>query len=122
MEIRREDLLVFKLLSESFSEYYFIGDHRLISEILHGHSLLADLVDIKNSAALLTNERRRMREQLRTSLSEEEINKKLDENFSKAIEVLWKDFSEKVKAIDERFDSLLPKLGNVPRTANNAFH
>ena len=117
-EIHREDLLVLKLLSESFSELDFIGDHRLISEIVHAHILLGDLVDVKNHVAQVINERRRMREQLPTSLSEEEVNNKLNESFSEAIGKLWNEFSEKLKAIDEQFDALIPKLGNAANKTN----
>jgi len=113
--IRPEDLLVFKLVSESFSEHYYIGDHRLISEIVHGHILMGDLIDVKNQVALVINDRRRMSEDLR-SLSAEEVNNKLNETFSRPIERWWKDFSEILKEIDERFDDLLP--GNVTSTAN----
>ncbi len=116
-EIHREDLLVLKLLSESFSELHFIGDHGLISEIVHGHILMGDLVDVRNHVALVMNERRAMREQLGTSLSEKEVSQKLEENFSPAIQSLWNEFSEKLKAIDERFDDLLPKLENETSTS-----
>ncbi len=118
-ELHREDMLVLKLLSESFSELYFIGDHKLISKIVHAHILMGDLVDVKNHVAIVINERISMREQLGTSLSEEEVNQKLNENFSKAIESLWNEFSEKIQAIDERFDDLLPKLGNETGTSAN---
>lgn len=109
-EIHREDLLILKLLSESFSDYYFIGDNKLISEIVGSHMLIGDLVDIRNHVAKVIDEHRRMRKELLTSLSEEEVNKKIEAIFSKAIKSLWKEFSEKLKEIDERFDDLLTIL------------
>lgn len=39
MELRREDLFTFRTVSESFPEYFFLGDHRLVSEIVHGYLL-----------------------------------------------------------------------------------
>lgn len=109
-EIHREDLLILKLLSESFSDYYFIGDNRLISEIVGAHMLIGDLVDIRNHAASVVNEYRRVRKELLTSLSEEEVNKKLETSFSRAIQSLWKEFTEKLKEIDKRFEDLLAIL------------
>ncbi len=42
-----DDMIVFKLIGTSFSDYYFLKDPMLLSEIIHGHVLMRDLVDLQ---------------------------------------------------------------------------
>lgn len=114
MELRLEDVFVFKTVSESFSEYFYLGDHILVSEIVHGYLLVGDLVDFRKQVKRVMGERERKYEQLRTfSLSEEEAKNQLDSRYSKRVEDMWGEFRQKIDAINRRFDELLPKLGSA---------
>ena len=42
-----DDLIVCKLVCTSFSDFYFIEDPHLMSEIIHGHVLMRDFIDFR---------------------------------------------------------------------------
>lgn len=89
-EIHADDLIVFKMVGARFYNYYFIEDPELMSQVIYGHVLFRDLVDL----------RRMVRKELNSKSSP------------------TSDFSyfpirlkERLDAIDQSFADILSKLG-----------
>jgi hypothetical protein len=110
MELSRDDLFVFKSVSTSFAEFYFIKDRNLISEIINGYLLFGDLIDFKSKVSLLLEKRKSAYSQLRDALPEEEVKQRIDKMIGKNINNLWNEFPKKLDAIDDTFNKILPQI------------
>jgi hypothetical protein len=111
MELKGDDVFAFKAVSASFVDYFFIGNVRLVSQIVHGYLLVCDLIDFRSFVARTFAERRITYQRLRLSLSEEETQQRLSQEYEDDIAKFWKDLSSKLDAIRKRFDEILAQLG-----------
>jgi len=110
-ELKSDDLFTFKSVSTSFADYFFLDNPRLISEIVHGYLLVCDLVDLKSLVGGLLAARKAMHDLLRSSLSEEETEKRLDAQYGESIRDAFGRLPKKLDAIDARFSGILAQIG-----------
>lgn len=87
-KMKVNDLIIFKLVGTSFSEYYFIEDASLMSKIIYAHILMCDLIDFHST-----------------------IKKALDERNSEKINEKFKSgLTSRLDNIDANFDVILSKM------------
>lgn len=110
MELKPDDVFTLKTVSASFSDYFFIGNDRLVSQIVHGYLLVCDLIDFRSVVARTLSERRDMHDRLRPSTSEQDVQERLQRQYGGDITKFWKDFQTKLDAIAQRFDEIRPQL------------
>lgn len=113
MELRGDDVFIFKRVSESFPDYSFLGDQGLVSRIIHGYLLVIDLADFKKTVELFMSKHDKEYEGMRNRLPLEQANKEFFDTYSETILSLWTQFRQKIEATNERFRSILDELGNV---------
>ncbi len=111
MELRGDDVFTFKSVSESFSEYYFLGDNRLVSQIVHGYLLVCDLVDFHRLVIRLMQERNQAYVTVRQALSDENAaRERIDAEFGERIRRAFERLPQKLAEIDQRFSEILPQI------------
>jgi hypothetical protein len=107
MELNGDDTYILKTVSQSFSEYHFLEDHNLVSEIVHGYLLICDFSDYRNIVEKLIQEYKKKQEKYKQSISVEERNKMLNDEFSKEIDYRFCQLKEKLNNIDARFKTII---------------
>ena len=102
----REDTFVLQTVSRSFSDYSFLGDNELVSDIVHAFVLVGDLIDAQKKGAELILGREDEIEKLEPNadpIAEADIRSKYREDIVK----FAKHFEDKLKKTDEKFNTIL---------------
>jgi hypothetical protein len=105
VELGTDDMFIFQSLSKSFSEYHYLGPG-LISEIIHGHIIIRDLIDLRSIASKGLDKYDAMGRGLAQSLAagaaSQEVNAHIDR--------VWTELLRQLESADTRFGGILRKL------------
>ena len=97
MELCEDDVFIFKYVSTSFSDYFFIKNDQTISKIIHGYLLVRDLIDYKSLVTNLIQEREDAYKSLRSSLPEKKVVQQLEKEYGEDMNTLWESFGSMEK-------------------------
>ena len=111
IKLKGEDVFTFKAVSASFTEYFFIDNPRLLSQIVHGYLAVCDLIDFRDHVAGMLSKRSAAYQQLKVrGFTEENAQQRLQQQYQQYMDDLWKQFPERLDAIDALFNEILPNL------------
>jgi len=110
MQLSDSDVFIFREISLSFQEYYFLENTVLVSNIVHGYLLYKDMIDFNRAVNRFLNDYDKRKEALTGTLTDGEVEIKLNDESSKSIDDLAKSLPRRIKDINERFLSIKPDI------------
>jgi len=110
VKFREDDLFIFRDVSLSFQEYFFLENKQLVSEIIHGFLLYKDLIDFNKTVNCFLAEYKREKKRIETSSEKDEVEAILKKNYDNIINMLSSSYEEKINEIGSRFQSILDKI------------
>lgn len=110
MEFRVDDLFCIDLVSKSFPKYHYLDDERLLAEIIRGHLLVRDLVDFRRAIVRLLQEYDLTHDRLQKSLPNGDASAQVHAEFKERLNLRFRQFPEKLDALDEQLASILSRL------------
>ncbi|MCW8876095.1 MAG: hypothetical protein OQJ89_09920 [Kangiellaceae bacterium] len=122
MKFSECDLFVFRAIANSFQDYHFLEDNQLVSKIIHGYLLYIDLSDLNVTCNRFIEEslpkKEELTKQFKSQVSDPDelgakVEKELDRYYYKTISELTRSLTNKVEAIDRRFEEIIEDIDGM---------